>query len=199
MIMAVSCQKINSDPQKGAEALCSELQSIAPNEDYDKAQKLLVDYWNAYQGDNKNEFLYALREQMMDNDKVVDFMVQPDFKQYPIFGEYMKGLQMIAFAEALENSKVGSPASKGILFGSLMADYADTNDVVEAHKLIATTSNNLRNSSELTRIEFFASFRQFIQTSGEQGIKAFKFLNSLKSPEYTAFQRLALESFVEYE
>lgn len=199
VIMAVSCQSISSDPVKGANDLSNELQSLAYRNDCEDANKLLSEYLNAYQGQDRIMFLLALRGNLMANDKVVNFIAKGDFHKFPMLGNTLKELQQIAFNDAINEPNASSPASKGIMFGVIMADYAKENDTDEAYKTIAQTFMNLQNTTELSRIEFFSSFKQFIQTSGDTGQQVFQFLNKLDSPEYTAFQRLALESFIVYE
>ncbi len=199
MIVAVSCQSISNDPIKGANDLSNELQSFANNNDCEGANKLLSKYLNAYQGKNKAMFLLALRGNLIANDRVVNFIADADFHKFPMLGNTMKELQQIAFNDAINEPNASSPALKGIMFGVIMADYAKDNNTDEAYKTIAQTYRNLQNTTELSRIEFFASFKQFMQTSGDTGKQAFQFLNKLDSPEYTAFQRLALESCIASE
>lgn len=199
MIMAVSCQSISNDPIKGANDLSNELQSLANRNDCGDANKLLSKYLNAYQGKNKAMFLLALRGNLIANDRIVNFIANADFHKFPMLGNTMKELQQIAFNDAINEPNASSPASKGIMFGVIMADYAKENNTDEAYKIIAQTYRNLQNTTELSRIEFFSSFKQFIQTSGDTGQQAFQFLNQLDSHEYTAFQRMALESLIDYE
>ena len=197
--MAVSCQPISNDPVKGANDLSDELQSFANNNDCEGANKLLSKYLKAYHGKNKIMFLFALRGNLIANDRVVNFIADADFHKFPMLGNTLKKLQEIAYADAINEPNASSPASKGIMFGVIMADYAKENNTDEAYKTITQTFRNLQNTTELSRIEFFSSFKQFIQTSGDTGQQVFQFLNKLDSPEYTAFQRLALDSFIVYE
>lgn len=199
MIMAVSCQSISSDPVKGANDLSNEIQSLAYRNDCEDANKLLSEYLNAYQGQDRIMFLLALRGNLMANDKVVNFIAEGDFHKFPMLGNTLKELQQIAFNDAINKPNASSPASKGIMFGVIIADYAKENNTEAAYEIIAQTYKNLQNTTELSRIEFFASFMQFMQTSGEPGKQAFRLLNQLDSPEYTAFQKMALESLIDYD
>lgn len=199
MLMTVSCQSISSDPVTGANDLSTELQSLSNKNDCEGANKVLSDYLNAYQGENKKIFLLALRGNLIANDRVVNFIVDADFHKFPMLGNTMKELQKVAFNEALNEPNSSSPASKGIMFGVIMADYAKENNTEEAYATIAKTYNNLQITTELSRIEFFASFMQFMKTSGDTGKQAFQLLNQLESPEYTAFQKMALESLIDYD
>lgn len=199
MIMAVSCQSISNDPVKGANNLINELQSLANRKDCEDANKLLSEYLNAYKDQNRIIFLLALRGNLMANDKVVNFIAEADFHKFPMLGKTMKELQQIAFNEAINEPNASSPASKGIMFGIIMADYAKENNTEAAYETISQTYKNLQNTTELSRIEFFTSFMQFMQTSGDPGKQAFQLLNQLDSSEYTAFQKMALESLINYD
>lgn len=199
MIIAVSCQSISNDPVKGANDLNNELQSLANKNDCEDANKLLSEYLNAYKDQDRIMFLLALRANLMANDKVVNFIAEADFHKFPMLGKTMKELQLVAFIDAINEPNASSPASKGIMFGVIMADYAKENNTDAAYETISQTYKNLQNTTELSRIEFFASFMQFMQTSGEPGKQAFQFLNKLDSPEYTAFQKMALESLIDYD
>lgn len=199
MIMAVSCQSISNDPVKGANDLINELQSLANRNDCEDANKLLSEYLNAYKDQNRIMFLLALRGNLMANDKVVSFIAEADFHKFPMLGKTMKELQQIAFIDTIDEPNASSPASKGIMFGVIMADYAKENNTEAAYETISQTYKNLQNTTELSRIEFFASFRQFMQTSGEPGKQAFQLLNQLDSSEYTAFKKMALESLIDYD
>lgn len=199
MIMAVSCQSISNDPVKGANNLINELQSLANRNDCEDANKLLSEYLNAYKDQNRIIFLLALRDNLMANDKVVNFIAEADFHKFPMLGKTMKELHQIAFNDAINEPNASSPASNGIMFGVIIADYAKENNTEAAYETISQTYKNLQNTTELSRIEFFASFMQFMQTSGEPGKQAFQLLNQLDSPEYTAFQKMALESLIDYD
>lgn len=199
MIMAVSCQSISNDPVKGANDLSNELQSFANRNDCENANKLLSEYLNSYKGQDRIMFLLALRGNLMANDRVVSFIAEADFHKFPLLGKTMKELQQIAYADAINEPNASSPASKGIMFGVIMADYAGENNTDAAYETISQTYKNLQNTSELSRIEFFTSFMQFMQTSGDSGKQAFQLLNQLDSPEYTAFQKMALESLIDYD
>lgn len=199
MIMAISCQSISNDPVKGANDLSCELQSFANKNDFKGANELLYKYLNAYQGKNKTMFLLALRGNLIANDRIVIFIANADFHKFPMLGNTMKELQQIAFNDAINEPNASSPASKGIIFGVIMADYAKENNIEAAYETISQTYKNLQNTTELSRIEFFASFMQFMQTSGEPGKQAFQLLNQLDSPEYTSFQKMALESLIDYD
>ena len=199
LIAVTSCHSISSDPTKGADELSLELQSLAKKNDCASADKLLSEYIRAYQDENNITFLLALRGNLMTNDNVVKFIADADFHKYPMFGNTLKAVQQVAFADAISNPKANSPASKGIMFGVIMSDFAKNNNTEAAYNIIKQTYRNLHNTTEMSRIEFFASFKQFMQTSGEAGLQAFQFLNQLNSPEYTAFQRMALEYLIEYD
>lgn len=88
--------------------------------------------------------------------------------------------------------------AKVYFFGSLIAEYADNYNIDEACQMMEMVTKKLRSSPEWARIEFFAAFKKFIQTSGEPGVKAFNFLNEIECPVYTDFQRMALESLIDY-
>lgn len=199
MLMAVSCQSISTDPIKGADDLNTKLSSLANKNDCEAANQLLSEYLKAYQDKDKTMFLLALRGNLMANDNVVNFIADADFHKFPMLGNTMKELQQVAFADAINEPKATSPASKGIMFGVIMADYAKENNTEAAYETISQTYKNLQNTTELSRIEFFASFMQFMQTSGEPGKQAFQLLKQLGSPEYTAFQKMALESLIDYD
>ncbi|MCH5328802.1 MAG: hypothetical protein J1E02_07255 [Coprobacter sp.] len=199
MIMAVSCQSISNDPIKGANDLSKELQSLAIKNDCEATNELLSKYLNAYQDKDKIMFLLALRDNLMANDRVVNFIADADFHEFPMLRNIMKELQQIAFCDAINEPNPHSPASKGIMFVVMMADYAKENNIEEAYNTIVQTYKNLQNTTELSRIEFFASFKQFMQASGNTGKQAFRLLNQLNSPEYIAFQKMALESWIDYE
>lgn len=197
-IFLMGCIKVNPDPIKGADRLCGELQSYVESNKHKEVVEKLSDYWEAYQGEDRTLFFLALRGNLMGRDNIVNFIADADFHTYPIYETYMKNLQEVAFREAIQNPNANSPASKGILFGSLLANYAEDNSFDDAYNIIELSYNHLKNAPELEKIEFFTSFQQFMKTSGEPGIKAFNLLNSLHSPTYTSFQRLALESMIDY-
>lgn len=199
LLAVTSCHSISLDPKKGADELGLELQSLTEKNDCESANKLLSEYIRAYQDEDNTTFLLTLRGNLMTNDNVVNFIADADFHKYPMFGDILKAIQQVAFADAINHPNANSPASKGIMFGVIMSDFAKNNNTEAAYNTIKQTYTNLRNTTEMSRIEFFASFKQFMQTSGEAGLQAFQFLNQLNSPEYTAFQRMALESLIEYD
>ena len=199
LIAVTSCHSISPDPIKGADELSLELQSLAEKNDCEGANELLSEYLNAYYDKDKTMFLLGLRDNLMVNDMIVNFIADADFHKYPMFGNLMKGLQLVAFADAINEPKAASPASKGIMFAVIMADYAKENNIEEAYNTISDTYKYLQNTTELSRIEFFTSFKEFMQTSGDAGKRAFGLLNQLNSTEYTAFQMMALESLIVYE
>lgn len=198
MIIAVSCESINSDPIKGADNLFSDLQTFATNNDYKEANSKMSEYWTSYSDDKKVTFILALRGDLFKNDEVMDFIANADFPAYPMFGTYMKYMENITINQAIKDPTINSPASHGILFASLMADYASLNNTEEACQIIERTYNKLKVAPKIERIEFFAAFKRYLQTSGEAGIRAFKFLNELDCPNYTNFQIMGIESFIDY-
>ena len=199
LIGVTSCHSISSDPAKGADELCLEMLSFTEKNDYESANKLLSEYIGAYHDEDNTIFLVALRGNLMTNDDIVNFIADADFHKYPMFVNTLKAIQKVAFADAINNPNADSPASKGIMFGVIMADFAKENYTEAAYNTITQTYRNLLNTTEMSRIEFFASFKQFMQTSGVAGQQVFQFLNQLNSPEYTAFQRMALESLIDYD
>ena len=199
LIGMTSCHSISSDPIKGADELCLEMQSFTEKNDYESANKLLSEHMGAYHDEDNTTFLLALRGNLMTNDNIVNFIADADFHKYPMFVNTLKAIQQVAFADAINNPNADSPASKGIMFGVIMADFAKENNTEAAYNTITQTYRNLLNTTEMSRIEFFTSFKQFMQTSGEAGQQAFQFLNQLNSPEYTSFQRMALKSLIDYD
>lgn len=199
LIAMTSCHSISPDPIKGADELSIELQLLTEKNDCESANKLLSEYIIAYQDEDKILFLLALRGNLMTNDNVVNFLADADFHKYPMFGNTLKAILQVAFADAIKHPNANSPASKGIMFGVIMADYAMENNIEEAYNTISDTYRYLQNTTELSRIEFFTSFKEFMQTSGNAGKRAFGLLNQLNSTECTAFQMMALESLIDYE
>ena len=199
LIAVTSCHSISSDPTKGADELCLDLQLFTEKNDYENANKILSEYLGVYHDQDSITFLLALRGNLMTNDNIVNFIADADFHKYPMFGNTLKALLQVAFADAINNPNADSPASKGIMFGVIMADFAKENNTEAACNTIAQTYRSLLHTTEMSRIEFFTSFKQFMQTSGEAGQLAFQFLNKLNSPEYTSFQRMALKSLIDYD
>lgn len=199
LIAVTSCHSISSDPTKGADELCLDLQLFTEKNDYESANKILSEYLGVYHDQDSITFLLALRGNLMTNDNIVNFIADADFHKYPMFGNTLKALLQVAFADAINNPNADSPASKGIMFGVIMADFAKENNSEAAYNTIAQTYISLLHTTEMSRIEFFTSFKQFMQTSGEAGQLAFQFLNKLNSPEYTSFQRMALKSLIDYD
>lgn len=204
-----ACNKIDSDPITGASQLNKELTKLADSNNLQEAHNILSEYWDAYQDGNRTQFLLALRGELMANDKVVNFIVQTDFHQFPMFGTYMKNLQQVAYEEALSNlghvlesgdnsSFNGSAAAKGILLGSLLADCEESGETEQAYDMLRTAYDNLTTSPELYRIEFYASFQYFIKNSGDVGVRAYNCIRKLDDPIVTDFMRLGLESKLEY-
>ena len=199
LIAVTSCHSISSDPTKGADELCLDLQLFTEKNDYESANKILTEYLGVYHDQDSITFLLALRGNLMTNDNIVNFIADADFHKYPMFGNTLKALLQVAFTDAINNPNADSPASKGIMFGVIMADFAKENNTEAAYNTIAQAYRNLLHTTEMSRIEFFTSFKQFMQTSGEAGQLAFQFLNKLNSPEYTSFQRMALKSLIDYD
>ena len=197
-LLFVGCKTIDKDPVKGANDLYIQLTKYASSNNLDEAHEELSRYWNTYDDNNRKIFLFTLRGNLLTDDKVVNFIVEPSFVTYPMCGAYMKAILDLAHQDAL-NSPSTSPASKGIIFGSLLSDYAETNNILEAEELITSTLKNLQRSTELTRNEFFDSFGRFIKNSGDPGIRAYQFMQHLESKDWYSFMRLSLESTLDFE
>ena len=196
------CNKVNSDPIKGAEELCEELSSAANSDNYDEVCKTLSEYLNAYKNNDNLLFLMAFRNELMSPamDKVADHIASADYDKYPVYKEYIQKLISIASKQALSSKEHhGYPAEQAYVFCSLMKDYAESNNYDEAIQTISTVNSRLASLSEWARIEFFMTFQNFVKNSGEPGIKIFRFLQSdeINTKPTIDFMRMALESFIQ--
>lgn len=200
----LGCNKISSDPKIGAKQLSERLTRLAESGNLKKTNAVLSDYWNSYNDEQRKEFLLTLRDELMDNDDVVEFIVESNFSEYPMCGLYMKRLHQVAYKEAISNidhiaksksNATGYAAEKAVLLGILLADCYDSNDIATGKEIISIANHNLMKSSLFYRIEFAAAFATFMQESGELGIKACEFLTNKFDDEIKyAFYRILLES-----
>lgn len=200
----LGCNNISSDPKIGAKQLSERLTRLAESGNLKKTNAVLSDYWNSYNDEQRKEFLLTLRDELMDNDDVVEFIVESNFSEYPMCGLYMKRLHQVAYKEAIssidhiaksKSNATGYAAEKAVLLGILLADCYDSNDIATGKEIISIANHNLMKSSLFYRIEFAAAFASFMQESGELGIKACDFLtNRFDDKIKYAFYRILLES-----
>lgn len=211
IIALLGCNKISPDPKEGAVQLYETLSKCAESGDLKKANSVMSDYWNNYDDEQRKVFLLSLREKFVTNDEVVRFIVEPSFHEYPMCGIYMKNLNKVAFEEAKsqlneiaetsdKSNYNGSPASKAILLGMLLAESYDANDMDLGYESIKTVYDDLKNESFYYRVEFADAFKEFIDDSGELGIKAYEFLfNRFEGGIKDDFLKLLLESKPDYD
>lgn len=197
LAILTGCNSISSDPIKGAEELTQLLIHSEESANIKETHELLSRYWDAYVDNNRTKFLIALHHNLVGEDKLVKYIVSQDFHSYPMCGTYMENILKIQHNLAMKEPS-SNWASKGILFGSILADYADSGEEQKASDLIIRTYENLKNAPLLNQIEFFYTFQQFINTSGLQGQKAFNLLNELNFSELTEFKLLAVESVIDF-
>lgn len=194
------CNSISNDPIEGAKDLTGLLQKCQQSEKLDDAHELLTEYWAAYEGEEKKEFIKALNDNLMERDDVVDFLVQPSFIEYPMFGVYLKNMFDLEVDLAKKTPGVNA-ASKGLLFGSILSDYAKNDETDKAYDVVSTVYGKLKDSSELERLEFFYAFRCFTKDGGDAGNRAFKLLLRLRTLDnefITDFYMLAIGSSVDF-
>ena len=94
------CNRVSSDPKEGAIQLMRLLSKCAAENDFKKANSLMSDYWHSYDDEQLKDFLFTLRDELMTNDDVVEFIVESDFEKYPMCGLYMRILHQFAYGEA---------------------------------------------------------------------------------------------------
>lgn len=205
-----ACHHVSDNPKDGADDLFKQLTKLSQSGDVDKAHDVMLEYWQKYSDKDSETFILRLRENLMTNDDVVNFIAEPDFKTYPIFGTYFKELHKVAKKEAMQNlsdiadsndksAYNSSAASKGLLLGSLLANYYDENNMAGANEILETTYYNVRNESFMYRIEFAAALEAFIKESGEPGQKAFEMISQSNSDIATDFKLMLLESSLVYD
>ncbi|HAU86949.1 MAG TPA: hypothetical protein DCW90_16105 [Lachnospiraceae bacterium] len=195
------CNSINHNPVEGAKDLTVLLLKHQQSENLNKAHELLAEYWAAYNNEEKKEFLQVLNDNLMEHDDIVDFLVQPSFIKYPMFGVYLKTMFDLEVDLGKKTPGVNA-ASKGLLFGSILSEYDKNNEIDKAYNVVSTMYGKLKDSSELERLEFFYAFRRFTKEGGESGDRAYKLLlklNTLNKGSITDFLMLALESTIDFE
>lgn len=116
LILAVSCQTINKNPEEGADTLFKELKTLSSTHDYKTADKRMSEYWDVYTNTDKATFILALRDNLNTDNEITAFLTDADFHKYPNFGTYIKYMEDTAIQEAINDPTVGSSACKGILF-----------------------------------------------------------------------------------
>ena len=199
--MFTGCNHINHNPEEGAKDLTVLLQKYQQSENLDGAHELLAEYWATYDGEEKKVFLKTLNDNLMEHDDIVDFLIQPSFIKYPMFGIYLKN--MFDLEVNLGKEKPGiNAASKGLLFGLILSDYDKNNEINKAYDVVYTMYDKLKNFSELERLEFFYAFRCFTKEGGDAGDRAYKLLLKLKTLNnefIIKFLEFALESTVNFE
>lgn len=203
LIVAVfsGCNSINHNPVEGAKDLTVLLQECQQSGNLDKAHELLTEYWAVYDEGEKKEFLKALNDNLLEYNKVVDFLVQPSFIKYPMFGVYLKNMFDLEVNIGKKRPGVNA-ASKGLLFGSILSEYDKNNEIDKAYNVVSTMYSKLKNSSKLEQLEFFYAFRLFIREGGDAGDRAYRLLLKLKPLNnnfITDFLMFALESTVDFE
>lgn len=194
----VGCNSISSDPEKGAEELTELLIHSEESNNIKEAHEFLSRYWDAYAEKERNVFLLALYNKLISQDKIVYFIASQDFHTYPLCGMYLQNILQTQLSLAIEKPS-SNWASKGILFGSILADYADSRDISKASELIIRTHDNLKSTAILNRIVFFYTFQHYIKDSGLSGQKAFKLISELRTTEIDNFKLLAIESTIDFD
>lgn len=201
VVILTGCNSINHDPVEGAKDLTVLLQKYQQTGNLNDAHELLTEYWAAYDGEGKKEFLKSFNDNLMEHDDIVDFLVQPSFIKYPMLGVYLRNMFDLEVDLGKKTPGVNA-ASKGLLFGSILSEYDKNNETDKAYNVVITMYDKLKNSSELERLEFFYAFRRFTKEGGEPGDRAYKLLlklNTLNKGAITDFLMLALESTVDFE
>lgn len=194
------CNSISNDPVEGAKDLTNQLQKYQQSDNIDVVHDLLTEYWAAYEGERKKDFLKALNDNLMEHDDVVDFLVQPSFIKYPMLGVYLKNMFDLEVDLGKKTPGVNA-ASKGLLFGAILYEYDKKNETDKAYNVVSMMYSKLKDSSKLERLEFFYAFRRFTKEGGEAGDRAYKLLlrlRTLNSNFITDFYMLAIESTVDF-
>lgn len=158
-----SCNYFNSNPIKGAAELTKHIEEYAKQNEEVRAHRILSEYYNFYKGNDRKLFIRALRGELMKNDRVVTFLLEADSKTFPMFNKIFLSIIEVAIKDAMKNNDVSSPAYKGSLLGSILVDNYYNEEIKESSYLPLNITNMLQSHSELYKIIFFNSFKEFLR------------------------------------
>jgi hypothetical protein len=202
IISVVSCNKIPSDPIKGAEQYVDKMEELASKKDYTEAEKLTGEYLKKYSKQELTTFFLEILSEFSNPETrqhVGEFIANADLEKNPNLLEFMRWY-MATDTAAKNNvtySRTGRETAE--LFCSLLADYAKEENFEEAKATIKkltehyvreidSTSVDFYDETQAEAFEFCVTLKQYLTP------EVWQFLNDprMDSEEYHNFQMMCL-------
>lgn len=207
-LLLVACNRIPDNAAKGADQCVTEIKVSILKDKNASLDDILEKYWKQYQDSDRIAFCSGLRADLWNksNDDIVLALGNANYSQHPLYKEYLINILSIAYKEGVSmlnhlggkpdpNFK-NTPSTAALLTGSLLADYSNTNDIDGANNILRTDMARLSKASLWEKVEFTSALKKYFK-SGENGIKAFKFLSNLRNRLAMDFKLMIVESNVD--
>lgn len=201
-LFIVSCNKIPLDPIEGADKYIAEMEVLAAERNYEKAEILTGEYLKNYSKQELTTFFLEILAEFSIPEKkqaVGEFIANANFEQNPNLLEFMRWY--IATETASKNNITYSRTGReqAALFCSLLSDYAKDSKFDEAKSIIKNLTDHYVRHIDGTSVDFYDEFqneafefcvtlRQYITP------EVWEFLNDprMDSKEYHDFQMMCL-------